>query len=122
MACLSVSAGAFGAHWLTNRLRSDSSILEADADRRLEIFQTAARYHMYHAMGVSLVGVIALRTSSPCLTAAGCLFVIGIIIFCGCLYAMSLGAPRVLGAIVPFGGASFIIGWLCLAVAAWRNG
>lgn len=122
MAGLSVSAGAFGAHWLTNRLRSDSSILEADADRRLEIFQTAARYHMYHAMGVSLVGLVALRASSPCLTAAGWLFVIGIIIFCGCLYAMSLGAPRVLGAIVPIGGASFIIGWLCLAVAAWRGG
>lgn len=121
MAGLSVSAGAFGAHWLTGKLRSDSSITQQEADRRLEIFQIAARYHMYHAIGIALVGLVARQSSSPCLTAAGWLFVAGIAIFCGCLYAMALGAPRVLGAVVPFGGAGFIAGWFCLAVAAWRS-
>lgn len=120
LAGLSVAAGAFGAHWLTGRLRDDSSIVEKEAERRLEIFDTAARYQMYHAVGVVLVGLLAMRSSSPCLTAAGWLFVAGIVIFCGCLYAMGLGAPRLLGRVVPVGGASFIVGWVCLAVAAWR--
>lgn len=122
LAGLSVSAGAFGAHWLTGRLRDDSSLSEKEVNRRLEIFDTAARYQMYHAIGVILVGLMSVRSSSPGLTAAGWLFVGGIAIFCGCLYAMGLGAPRLLGAVVPIGGASLIIGWLCLAVAAWRSG
>ena len=53
---------------------------------------------------------------------AGVLFVVGIVLFSGSLYALSLGAPRWLGAITPFGGMSFLLGWLALAWTAWRNG
>jgi uncharacterized membrane protein YgdD (TMEM256/DUF423 family) len=121
LAGLAVAAGAFGAHRLRTTLRNDSGVSQEDAARRLEIFDTAARYHMYHALAVTLAGLLAMRHSSPCLTASGSSFVAGIVVFCGCLYAMALGGPRKLGAIVPIGGVSFIVGWVCLAVAAWRS-
>ena len=122
LAGLSVAAGAFGAHGLKSKLRSDASVSREEADRRLDIFDTAARYHMYHALAVTVAGLLAFRSSSPCLTAAGWLFVAGIVVFSGCLYAMALGGPRKLGAVVPIGGVSFIVGWVCLAVAAWHAG
>lgn len=122
LAGLSVAAGAFGAHWLTGKLRDNPSVAESEAARRLQVFETAARYQMYHAIGVVIVGLMASRSHTPCLTASGWLFVVGIAIFCGCLYAMGLGAPRTLGRIVPIGGASFIAGWICLVVSAVRSG
>jgi uncharacterized membrane protein YgdD (TMEM256/DUF423 family) len=122
LAGLSVAAGAFGAHWLTGKLRDNPSVSENEAERRLQVYESAARYQMYHALAVVIVGLMASRSSSPCLTASGWLFVAGIAIFCGCLYALGLGAPRTLGRVVPFGGASFIAGWVCLTVAAVRSG
>lgn len=115
-----MAAGAFGAHGLTSQLRNDTQITRDEADRRLEIFDKAARYHMYHAIGVVLAGLVALRHPTGWLTVAGGLFIVGILVFSGCLYAMALGGPRRLGAVVPIGGVSFILGWVCLAVAAWR--
>lgn len=123
LAGVSVAAGAFGAHWLTSTLRADASISPDEAVRRIEIFHKAVQYQMYHALGVALVGLIGQRFNSPCLTAAGWLFVAGIALFCGCLYAMGLGAPRAkIAMLAPIGGASFISGWICLTVAAWRGG
>ncbi|HVA45042.1 MAG TPA: DUF423 domain-containing protein [Pirellulales bacterium] len=123
LAGLSVAAGAFGAHGLKGRLAEDLKLsadesAHQEAARRLEIFDTAARYHMYHAIAVVLIGLAATRHSSIWLTAGGSLFVAGILVFCGCLYAMALGAPRILGAVVPFGGVGFILGWICLAIGA----
>lgn len=122
MAGLAVAAGAFGAHWLTAKLKTDTSLSREVAERRLQIFDTAARYHMYHALAIVMVGLVRRQSSSPCQLAAGCLFLAGIALFCGCLYAMALAGPRRLGMVVPFGGAGFIAGWVCLAVSAWRAG
>jgi uncharacterized membrane protein YgdD (TMEM256/DUF423 family) len=111
-ALLAVAAGAFGAHALEARL----------APGRLETFETAARYQMYHALALFVVAWAGERwTGGPAMT-AGWLFVAGMILFCGTLYALALGAPRWLGAITPLGGLSFMVGWGLLAWAAWRGG
>lgn len=110
---LAVAAGAFGAHALESRLTPD----------RLDVFETAARYQMYHAL--ALVGVAwasAALAGSPSLTAAaGWLFVAGILVFSGSLYLLALGGPRWLGAITPLGGLAFMAGWALLGWAALRG-
>ena len=108
---LSVGAGAFAAHALQARLN----------ERSLEIFQTAARYQMYHALALILVALLINREEfpQPTLVAAGWSFIIGILIFSGSLYVLSLTNIKVLGAITPLGGAAFIAGWGALAIAAF---
>ena len=110
---VAVAAGAFGAHALEARLAPD----------RLAIFETAARYQMYHAL--ALVGVAWASTALPgsenLTTAAGWAFVVGMLIFCGSLYLLALGGPRWLGAITPIGGLAFLTGWALLGVAALRS-
>lgn len=106
-AALAVAAGAFGAHGLRERL---------DA-RSLEIFETGARYHMYHALAIVLCGVLATRGA----TTAGWLFQAGIVVFSGSLYALSLSGVRVLGAITPLGGLAFLVGWGYLAWTSLRG-
>jgi uncharacterized membrane protein YgdD (TMEM256/DUF423 family) len=103
---LSVAAGAFGAHALKERLD----------DRSLEIFETAARYQMFHALAMVLCGVLATRA-----TAAGWTFQVGIVIFSGSLYALALTGVKGLGAITPIGGLAFLVGWALLAWSAWRG-
>lgn len=109
-AFLSVAAGAFGAHALKDRLTSD----------HLETFQTAARYQMSHALALFVVAYAAYRFGGALVTAAGWLFVAGIALFAGSLYALALSGVSILGAITPFGGLCFLAGWVCLALAAWR--
>ena len=108
---LSVAAGAFGSHALKEKL----------SERSLEIFDTAARYQMYHALALLLVALLLSRAEfpQPILIATGWLFVVGIAIFSGSRYALSLTDVKVLGAITPLGGAAFIAGWGALAIAAW---
>jgi uncharacterized membrane protein YgdD (TMEM256/DUF423 family) len=113
---ISVAAGAFGAHALKGRLPADL----------LVIFETAARYQMYHALALVLVGVLALRgglperVSAP-LQLAGALFVVGTVLFSGSLYVLSLSGQRWLGAITPLGGLAFLAGWLALAWSGWLS-
>jgi len=104
---ISVAAGAFGAHGLRERLEP----------RALEIFETAARYQMFHALAIVLCGVIATRGA----TTAGWLFQAGILVFSGSLYALALTDVKVLGAITPIGGLAFLAGWAWLAWTAWRG-
>ena len=104
LAGLSVAAGAFGAHALKSKLTPEL----------LTIFVTAARYQMYHALGLIMVAVV--NEGSILITIAGWLFLGGIIIFSGSLYILSLTGIRWLGAITPIGGLAFIIGWACLAI------
>ncbi len=106
----SVAAGAFATHALRERLTELS----------LEIFDTAARYQMYHALALLLVGLLLSRAEAgqSWLTGAGWGFIAGVLIFCGSLYALSLSGVKILGAVAPIGGAAFLIGWGCLAVAA----
>ena len=105
---ISVGAGAFGAHALRARL---------DA-RMLEVFETGARYQMYHALALFGVAWVASRWPGNLSTASGWLFVAGTLLFSGSLYAMAFTGIRALGAITPIGGVCFIAGWLCLALAA----
>ncbi len=108
---LSVAGGAFASHALREKI----------SDRSLEIFETGARYQMYHALALLLVALLLSRAESPppTLIATGWLFIIGIAIFSGSLYALSLTGVKSLGAIAPLGGAAFIAGWGALAFAAW---
>lgn len=107
---LSVAAGAFGSHALKERL----------SDRALEIFETANRYQMYHALALLLVAVLLIRTEAAqsLLAASGYAFIAGIVIFSGSLYALSLSGVKWLGAVAPIGGLAFMVGWGCLAIAA----
>lgn len=111
-AFLAVAAGAFGAHALEARLTPD----------RLETFELGARYQMYHALALLAVAWATTRWPGTLTTSAGWLFVAGILIFSGTVYALGLGAPRWLGAVTPIGGLSFLAGWLLLAWAALRGG
>ena len=80
------------------------------------------QYHLWHALGLVLVGLsAALIADGPWLRAAGWLLLAGVALFSGTLYAMALGAPRWLGAVTPLGGAAFLLGWLAFAVAALRG-
>ncbi|WP_424101022.1 DUF423 domain-containing protein [Moorena producens] len=107
---LSVAAGAFASHALKEKL----------TERALEIFQTGARYQMYHALALMLVALLLSRAevAQTSLTVAGSAFIAGIAIFSGSLYALSLTGIKWLGAIAPLGGAALILGWGCLAIAA----
>ena len=110
---LAVMLGAFGAHGLKAKVTPE----------QLARWHTGCEYHVYHAL--ALFGIGVLMASQPqwswAKNPAWCLQV-GIVIFSGSLYAMTLGAPRWFGAITPIGGMSFIIGWLWLAYASWQQG
>lgn len=112
LAAVAVAAGAFGAHALAARLTPE----------RLATWETAVRYHMYHALALLVLGGVAARWPAPLLHVAGWLFVAGIVVFGGTVYALALGAPRWLGAVTPLGGLALIAGWIVLAVAVARAG
>jgi uncharacterized membrane protein YgdD (TMEM256/DUF423 family) len=108
-AFLAVGAGAFGAHALRKRIPPE----------RLQTFETAARYTMYHALG--LFGVVWFRTLGPdqlSETVAGIAFIVGVVVFGGSLVMLSLTGERRWGAVAPIGGVCFLIGWAALLVAA----
>lgn len=110
-ALLAVAAGAFGAHALEARLAPDL----------LAVFETGARYQMFHALGLLGVAWAASRLSGGPAAAAGWLFVAGTILFSGSLYLLALTGERWLGAVTPVGGVAFLAGWACLAWAALRG-
>ncbi|MBW4558973.1 MAG: DUF423 domain-containing protein [Trichormus sp. ATA11-4-KO1] len=107
---LSVAAGAFASHALREKI----------SERSLEIFETGARYQMYHALALLLVAILISRSESPqpTLVVSGWLFIIGMAIFSGSLYALSLTGVKSLGAITPLGGVAFLAAWGALAFAA----
>ncbi|HSG76711.1 MAG TPA: DUF423 domain-containing protein [Burkholderiales bacterium] len=103
--------GAFGAHALKARLPAEM----------LALWSTGVQYHLWHALGMILIGLAAAVVADGMwLRAAGLLLLVGIVLFSGSLYALALGAPKWLGAVAPLGGAAFILGWLALALAAAR--
>ncbi|MDZ8107778.1 MAG: DUF423 domain-containing protein [Nostoc sp. DedQUE12a] len=116
---LSVAAGAFASHALREKI-SERCLRRATPT--LEIFETGARYQMYHALALFLVAILISRSEfpQPILVASGWLFIIGIAIFSGSLYALSLTGVKSLGAITPLGGVAFLAGWGALAFAAWN--
>lgn len=104
---LAVGLGAFGAHALRDHLAVD----------RMAIYQTGVQYHLAHALAILLVAQMADRLNAR---AVGWLWVAGIVIFSGSLYALAITGIRVLGAITPLGGVCFLAGWALLAVRALR--
>ena len=110
-ALISVAAGAFGAHALRERLAPDM----------LAVFETGARYQMYHALGLLAVAWAVGRWPGGAAVTAGWLFVAGTVLFSGSLYLLTLTGHRWLGAITPLGGLAFIAGWAALGWAALRG-
>lgn len=109
---LSVALGAFGAHGLKSKLSNDM----------LAIYQTGVHYQMIHALGLIFIAFLADKLpNSGLVTWSGWLLLIGIVIFSGSLYTLSISGVKVLGAITPIGGVAFIVGWLLLAIAALRS-
>ena len=106
-----VGLGAFGAHAVRARLAPDL----------MAVYQTAVQFHFWHALGLLAVGILmAQKPGSVALAAAAWLLVVGLVLFCGSLYALTLTDVRGLGAVTPFGGVAFLTAWVALAWAAWR--
>jgi uncharacterized membrane protein YgdD (TMEM256/DUF423 family) len=117
LAGLAVGLGAFGAHGLDERLTLLHGKSSELVNNRIDNWKTAAAYQMYHSLGIILVGIITLLHRSKLAGIAGVLFLLGICLFSGLLYALVLFEKPFLGAIVPLGGLSYIGGWICLAMA-----
>lgn len=111
-ALLAVAFGAFGAHGLKDVLDEDM----------LEVFETGVRYQMYHGLALLVIAVLSERVSNVRLIRRGAMLLhIGIILFSGSLYVLSLSGVKVLGAITPLGGVCFIVGWAMIAWALWSG-
>jgi len=110
-AALAVAMGAFGAHGLKQSIEP----------ALLAVYQTGAQYHLFHALGLLLVGVIAPARGDRLLAVSGWMLLAGMVLFSGSLYLLAITGERWLGAITPLGGTAFILAWLLLAVAAWRR-
>jgi uncharacterized membrane protein YgdD (TMEM256/DUF423 family) len=104
--------GAFGAHGLKSSLTPD----------RLEVYETAVRYHFFHALGLLGVGLALRFIDTRLMHGSAVLIVAGILLFSGSLYALTFGAPRILGVVTPIGGLCLIAGWLLFALAALTQG
>ena len=104
---LGVILGAFGAHALKTRLSPDMML----------IYKTAVEYQFYHALGLLLIGLIGFQIKSKWIKWSGLLICIGIILFSGSLYILSVSGIKWIGAITPIGGLSFVAGWIFPAVA-----
>ncbi|MDF2713102.1 MAG: hypothetical protein K0R28_27 [Paenibacillus sp.] len=109
---LAVALGAFGAHGLKDKI--DAAMLSA--------YETGVQYHIAHALGLILIGLLADKTGeSKWISRAGAFIVAGIVLFSGSLYVMAVTDIGKLGIITPFGGVAFLIGWACLAVAVGKR-
>jgi uncharacterized membrane protein YgdD (TMEM256/DUF423 family) len=107
LAGLAVALGAFGAHGLRARVTPDL----------LAVFETGVRYQMYHALALIGLSLAWTRWSTSHLTAAGYLFLAGIVLFSGSLYLLTLTGTRWWGAVTPLGGVAFLAGWIALVLA-----
>lgn len=111
-AFLAVALGAFGAHGLKSRVSADM----------LTVWQTGVQYHMFHALGLILLGLlIYLLPQVGQLRISGWLLFSGVVLFSGSLYAMVLSGVRALGMVTPIGGITFLLGWLLMAFIVSRN-
>lgn len=112
-ALLGVGLGAFGAHALRAHFQAHPE-LEAN-------YRTAVNYHFYHAFALIAVAWASGRWSAPVLAFAGYAFLAGLLLFSGSLYLLSLTGVRAWGAVTPFGGVAFLLGWGLLAWGAYRG-
>lgn len=105
-----VALGAFAAHGLKDRL----------SEQYLAIFHTGVTYQLVHALALIGVALLATQLQSRLVTWAGICFALGIVLFSGSLYVLTMTGISKLGMITPIGGLGFLAGWLCLGLAAWR--
>jgi uncharacterized membrane protein YgdD (TMEM256/DUF423 family) len=108
---LGVLLGAFGAHALKKILSPEM----------LAVYKTGVEYQFYHAIGLLLVGLIGFHLESKWVRWSSLFLVVGIILFSGSLYVLSISGIKILGAITPIGGLSFVAGWICLAVGLIKH-
>ena len=108
LAALAVAAGAMGAHGLKDRIRP-------------ELYEKAVFYHLIHAVALVLLGVLAREQAGAAFRISEGCFVGGIVLFSGSLYILALHGPKWFGAVAPIGGTALIVGWIAMAVGAWRS-
>jgi uncharacterized membrane protein YgdD (TMEM256/DUF423 family) len=108
---LATVAGALGAHTLKSHWPAE----------RLDVYDTAVRYQFYHSLGLLGIGLALKTRDVGALRAAALLVLAGIVLFSGSLYALTLGAPTIIGAVTPVGGLALIAGWLAFAYGIWRS-
>ena len=106
-----VLLGAFGAHALKQSLSLEM----------LAVYKTAVEYQFYHSLGLLLIGLIGYHVQSKWINWSGVLLFMGIILFSGSLYALSITGIKILGAITPFGGLAFVAGWICLGIGILKD-
>ncbi len=110
---LAVAAGAIGSHILRAR--------ESGAAGDLAVFETAVRYHMWHALALLAIAWLAsIEPGRTMIPIAGWSFIAGIILFCGTLYLIGATGSRALAGLAPIGGVAFLAGWAALAAVAWQ--
>ena len=106
---LGVALGAFGAHGLKDTLSAEGK----------QVYQTAVFYHLVHGLALLAVGWLStVKPLEPLVERAGWAFLIGIVLFSGSLYLLSLTGAKRLGLLTPFGGLALLVGWICLALSA----
>ena len=105
-----VALGAFAAHGLKSRLSAEY----------LAIFHTGVTYQLVHTLALLGVALLATQIPGRLITWAGASFVVGILLFSGSLYLLTMTGVSKLGIVTPFGGLAFLVGWVCLGLAAWR--
>ena len=108
---ISVGLGAFGAHALKDKLETAGL---------LATYQTAVQYQFYHTLALLGIAILMSKYPSTWLTNASYLMMLGIIVFSGSLYTLSLSGVKWLGAITPLGGLAFILGWGCVLIACFK--
>jgi uncharacterized membrane protein YgdD (TMEM256/DUF423 family) len=111
LAFLAVGLGAFGAHSLQGTF----------APGMADVYETGVKYQFYHSLAMFAVAFALTQWPRSSAAIAGWLFLVGIILFSGSLYLLSITGTRTLGIITPFGGLAFLAGWLVLAWAAYRG-
>lgn len=103
--------GAFGTHGLKPVL----------TPARFESFETAVHYQFFHSLGLLGIGLLLRERRSLLLNWSAGLILIGLALFCGSIYALTFGAPKLFGMVAPFGGISLMAAWICFALAVWRT-
>lgn len=113
LALTAVAAGALGDHWIRPKLMA---WYPGDAEKRIDNWEVASRYLFYHALAICLVGLLSARVVGSARHISGFLFLVGTVLFSGCLFAYVATDQRWLVHLVPLGGVSFLLGWLAFMI------
>ena len=112
--------GAFGAHSLTSLLKNQECP-QAKRIERVEQLETGARYQMYHALALLMIGIMSRKNQQSSLRAAAWLFLVGIVLFSGGLYWIAITGNKTFHYTIPIGGGAFLAGWIALGISALKR-